>query len=79
MNDMIYNILAVAFGFSIDVLWVEYIKAVDSSNPMKAANMGTLIYLVSAICVNLYIHNIQYLPYILLGCWIGTYWSVTKK
>lgn len=67
--------LFVAYLF-VDALYVLYTKAVVKQRPIYAANVGTLMYFMSAYGIINYTHNWLYILPIAAGSWLGTYLTV---
>jgi hypothetical protein len=65
--------------FVIDGLYAYYTYAVVSKKPYAAATIGASMYLLSALGVISYIHNILYLVPLIVGSWLGTFLVVSKK
>lgn len=57
----------------IDGLYVRYTLEVVELNPIRAANIGTIMHFLLAFGVISYTQNWLYVLPLALGSWIGTY------
>ena len=63
----------------MDILFAYYTYGVVEKRPFRAANTGTLIYVLSAIGVTRYVDNYLYIIPLAIGGWLGTYFVVYSK
>lgn len=56
-----------------DIFYILYIQSVTDVRPMRAANIGVVMYLLTAYGTIEYIDNFVNLIPILLGGWLGSY------
>lgn len=56
-----------------DIFYILYIQSVTSVKPLRAANIGVVMYLLTAYGTIEYIDNIYNLVPILTGGWLGSY------
>jgi hypothetical protein len=68
-------IIFVAY-FIFDVLYAQYTINVTRGDAFRAANYGTLVYVVSAFGIINYVENYLYLIPMMIGGWIGAYISI---
>lgn len=56
-----------------DIFYILYIQSVTDVRPARAANIGVVMYLLTAYGTIEYIDNLANLIPILLGGWLGSY------
>ena len=70
-------------ALALDIVFALYTVAVVKLNPLFAANMSALTYLLGAAGILSYVRNKWYLVPLSLGAFIGTYavvkYEATKK
>ena len=59
-----------------DILYAKYILYVSKLNAFKAANTGVLLYMLVAYGTVQYVTNLWNIIPIVLGSWIGTYFTI---
>jgi hypothetical protein len=59
-----------------DALYVTYIRATASKKAALAANVGCVMYLISAFGLTMFQHEYWYAVPILAGSWLGTYLTI---
>lgn len=62
--------------FSMDMLWVLYIKYIESNHPVLAGISGSVLYLLSGYVVIAYVENTLMLIPAVIGAFCGTYFTV---
>jgi len=60
-----------------DAAYVRFTTAVAGRRKLAAANLGALLYLLSAFAVISYTQNWVYVVFAAAGSWIGAYVSMT--
>ncbi len=69
--------LAVLFATLVtDALWALYMIKVTTKAPFLAASYGSLIHILTAFTVISYTKNYLYLIPLVVGSFIGTYFTV---
>jgi uncharacterized membrane protein YfcA len=78
---MVIEKALLVFGVAliVDILWVWYIKSVDSDKAWQASTSGTLIYSISAVITIHYVENHWYLIPMILGAFLGTFFAIKIK
>jgi len=74
-NWMVASLILVAYCL-IDWLFTIYTVSIVGRKKLRAANAGTLIYLLTSFGVINYVRDWRYLAPMIIGAWIGTYLSV---
>jgi uncharacterized membrane protein YfcA len=64
---------------SIDWLFTLYTLSIVNKEPMKAANVGIGLYILSAFGVISYVEDWRYVIPMCVGGWLGTYFSVRRE
>ena len=59
-----------------DVLYVWYILAVSKLNAFQAANIGVIMYFLTAFGTIQYVSNFINIIPIIIGSWLGTYFTL---
>lgn len=84
---MHFNFL-LAFGLFfaatlLDAIFALYTVAVINTNPLRAASLSFLTYMLEALGVVNYVNNKLYLAPLAIGAFVGSYavvkWEATKK
>jgi len=65
-----------AFTFCMDLFYVQYLRAVATERPARAATFSVLTHLNGVVNISAVLHDRRYLAAILLGAWMGTYFTV---
>jgi hypothetical protein len=77
---MIWQSLVIfAVYTALDMLYALYTMDIVSRKPMRAANVGALLYLLIAYGTTTYVKNPWYIVPAVLGSWLGTYVVVKWK
>lgn len=63
----------------VDAIFVLYTLAVTKHQATKAANFSFIYYLVVAVGVIQYVHNILYVLVVASGSWLGTLLVVRRE
>lgn len=62
--------------FIFDILYAKYILSVSKLRAMRSANLSVVLQVLSVIGTLKYVDNILYTIPILVGIWMGTYFSL---
>lgn len=65
--------------FVLDALYVKYTLAVVDKKPVRAANIGSSMYVLMAFGIFNYTHNFLYVVPVGLGSWFGTYFIIKRE
>jgi hypothetical protein len=59
-----------------DILYVQYILCVSKLNAFQAANIGVIMYFLTAFGTIQYVSNFINIIPIIIGSWLGTYFTL---
>jgi hypothetical protein len=69
-------LLLFVFAAVVDVLWVRYTLAVTERQALRAATVGSLIYLFGAVGTVKYVQQPWYLAPLIAGAFTGTFFTL---
>ena len=69
-------VLLLVIYFVFDILYAKYILAVSKLRAMRSANLSVTLQILSVIGTLKYVDNVLYTFPILIGIWLGTYFSL---
>lgn len=78
LNILIFLGVGIAY-FIYDVVYAHFMLSVTGLKAGLAANLSSLLYVISAIGVLSYVENFIYTIPIVIGGWLGTYWAVKRE
>jgi hypothetical protein len=64
--------------FVLDLVWAKYTQAVTERQPMRAAVLSALIFVIGGSVVSAYVHDSEMLVPAAIGAFVGTYVACRK-